>query len=220
MTEAPPVPVATTPDEPAVRPPIEPGRVTDAPRERTVPGRALLPPDLRERVARFDDAVDRAFDRLRGHPVADRVFYDATELADFSLIWHLFGVARGLLRPRREREAFRLMACLALESALVNGAVKSLFRRTRPHAGVHGAHPRKFRQPRTSSFPSGHASAAFCAAGLLSEDDKAWPLYYGAAAIVSASRVHVRIHHASDVAAGAVVGVVLGRLFRRLWPLR
>ena len=213
------VPAATTPSEPSVRPPLEPGPEPEAPREKTIPGRAFLPEPLRSHVARFDEAVDSAVDRIRGHPVADRLFYDATELADFSLIWHLTGVARGLLRPKREREAFRLIACLAIESALVNGAVKSLFRRSRPTSDDY-VHARRIRRPLTSSFPSGHASAAMVAAGLLSEDDKAWPLYYGAATVVAASRVHVRIHHASDVVAGAVVGAVLARLFKRMWPIR
>ncbi len=58
------------------------------------------------------------------------------------------------------------------------------------------------------------------AAGLLSERDRRLvPLYYGLAAVVAASRVHVRIHHGSDVVAGAVLGASLAALGRRLWPL-
>jgi len=44
------------------------------------------------------------------------------------------------------------------------------------------------------------------------------PLYYVAAAVVASSRVYVKIHHASDVLAGAATGLVLGRLARRIWP--
>ena len=212
--------MATTPRDPVVEPPIEPGYDPAAPREQEVPGRVLLPPGLRTRVAAFDAAVDRQFDRLRGNPVADRVFYDASELADFSLIWHLVGVARGIVSSRREPETLRLLVCMGAESVLVNGAIKSLFRRTRPTWDFDHDRPRRLRRPRSSSFPSGHASAAFTAAGLLSEDDKAWPLYYAAALVVASSRVHVKIHHASDVAAGAALGLVLGRVFRRAWPLR
>jgi undecaprenyl-diphosphatase len=46
------------------------------------------------------------------------------------------------------------------------------------------------------------------------------PLWYSVAGVVAASRVHVRIHHGSDVVAGAVIGVGTGALVRRLWPLR
>jgi undecaprenyl-diphosphatase len=173
---------------------------------------------VRQAAARLDRAVDRLFDSLRGRPLADRLFYDASELADFSLLWHLIGVARGLRSDRHAREAVRLSACLGVESVLVNGLVKSLFRRARPV--WREPRPRRLRRPRTSSFPSGHASASFCAATLLSERDRAWPLYYALAAVVAASRVHVKIHHASDTLAGIFLGLAIGRTFRRIWAVR
>ena len=70
--------------------------------------------------------------------------------------------------------------------------------------------------PRSASFPSGHALAAWCAATLLADDDPLGPTYYLVAAAVSLSRVHLRQHHASDVIAGAVIGVALGRLGRSM----
>ena len=102
----------------------------------------------------------------------------------------------------------------------MNGAVKALFRRTRPIAEFE--RPHRLRQPRTSSFPSGHASAAFVAAALLSDGRRAKPLYYGVAGVVALSRVHVRIHHASDVVGGIAVGVALGAIVKRVgrWAKR
>lgn len=160
--------------------------------------------------------MDAAFDRVRGNPTADRIFYLATELGDWSLIWHLLGAARGLASDEKADQAFRLSALLGGESVLVNGIVKSFFRRTRPDWDQ----PRAFRirKPLSSSFPSGHASSSFTAAGVLSEDDPLWPLYYGLAAVVATSRVYVKIHHASDVVAGAALGVLLGRVARKVWP--
>ncbi len=78
---------------------------------------------------------------------------------------------------------------------------------------------RQVRQPRTSSFPSGHASAAAMAATLLADRSRAPALWYGVAAVVATSRIHVSIHHASDVVAGAAVGLALGRVALRVWPL-
>lgn len=171
---------------------------------------------LRRRVAAFDADVDRAFDRIRGNRLADRVFYAASELGDFGLIWHIIGTARGLRSDQHAKESLRLSVCLGAESLLVNGVVKSFFRRHRPV----WEQPRAFRirRPRSSSFPSGHASSAFTAAGLLGERDPLWPLYYGVAAVVASSRVYVKIHHASDVIAGVGTGIVLARIVRRLWP--
>ncbi len=80
-------------------------------------------------------------------------------------------------------------------------------------------HPHHFRRPLTTSFPSGHATSAFSAAVLLSEDDVLWPLYLAIAVIVASSRVHVKIHHGSDVVGGAVIGVAIGLLARKVAPL-
>lgn len=170
-------------------------------------------------VARFDDAVDRALDRLRGHPVADRVFYGLTEAANFSLLWYGVALVRAAVSPRYRRDVVRLAVCIGLESVIVNQGLKRLFRRSRPDRTDH-VDPHGLRQPSTSSFPSGHASSAMFAASLLTDTDpRRRGLYYGLAALVSASRPYVRIHHASDVVGGAVVGWLLGRLARRLWPL-
>lgn len=168
-------------------------------------------------MRRFDAAVDDAFDRVRGHKVADRVFYAASELGDFALVWHLIGAARGVTSERRANEALRLSALLGAESVLVNGVVKSFFRRTRPPWEQQRAF--RIRRPRSSSFPSGHASSAFTAAGIMSENDPLRPLYYGIAVVVATSRVYVKIHHASDVLAGIATGIVLGQVARRVWPL-
>lgn len=149
--------------------------------------------------------------------MADRLFYGASALGDHSLVWLLLAALRGLRSERDWLAALRAGAGIGLESALVNLGIKSLFRRGRPPSEA--ARPFPLRQPLTSAFPSGHATSAFCAAGLLSEDDRLWPLYYALAAAVALSRIHVRIHHASDVAGGIAVGVVLGRLGRRLMPL-
>ena len=199
--------------------------------------RGVLPLQFSRRVSRLDRVVDARFARLRGNPPADRLFYSASALGDFSLIWHMAGVARALRSSRHEQEALRLSTALVLDSIVVNAGVKSLFRRTRPlreeHRHLH------LRRPRSSSFPSGHASSAFMAASMLSSGAPLWnrrqaadpsqpyartgwagPLgWYALATVVAASRVHVGIHHASDVVVGALMGTVFGRLARRLWPL-
>jgi len=170
-----------------------------------------------DRVSRFDDRVDRAFDHLRGNPVADRVFYGASALGDHGLIWLILGALRGLRSEHDWHAAVRTGAGVGVESAVVNVGIKSLFRRNRP--AYEGLRPHRLRRPRTSSFPSGHATSAFCAAALLSEDDPLKPLYYGVALVVAWSRVYVKIHHASDVVGGIVIGAVLGRIGKRLLPL-
>jgi undecaprenyl-diphosphatase len=170
-------------------------------------------------VDRFDLAVDDWFEaHLRGRPAIDRLMYAASAVGDHGVIWLVLAALQAVRRPDGWRPRFvRTAAGLGLESVIVNGPVKWLFRRTRP---VHeGPRPLHLRRPLTSSFPSGHASAAFFGAALLREGDPWWPLYYAVAVVVAASRIHVKIHHASDVVAGAAIGATLGELARRVVPL-
>lgn len=174
---------------------------------------------VKRAVHAFDDAVDRRVDRARGrHPAIDRTMYGVSELGDWSLIWHLIGVGQALLPGRTPMSAVRLSTILGAESLLVNGGVKSLFRRQRPEWGDDAPRPHKLRQPLSSSFPSGHASSAFTAAGVLAQGDPLWPAYYALAVVVASSRVYVKIHHASDVVAGAALGATLAVIARRVWP--
>jgi undecaprenyl-diphosphatase len=155
----------------------------------------------------FDDRVDVAFDRIRGNRYTDRLFYSASFAGDHSAIWVLLA----LLRAWSDGDwyvASRVLIAIPCESFLVNVVIKSLFRRGRP---LHnGERPHRLRRPRTSSFPSGHATSAFMAATLLSWNSDWVVAYFALAILIAASRIYVKIHHASDVIAGAVFGLALG----------
>jgi undecaprenyl-diphosphatase len=164
---------------------------------------------LLDRVAAFDRAVEARVDRVRS-PALDGIAYRLSSAADHSLIWHAAGLTTALARGGDLKFAAKFAAAIGIESALTNGPVKSLFQRVRPadYAEIEFSHG--LRRPITSSFPSGHATAAFCAATLLGGGG-----WYVAACAVAATRVYVRLHHASDVAAGAAFGLALGVAMRR-----
>ena len=163
-------------------------------------------------VTSFDRHVDGWLERVRGHALTDRAFLLASELGDFSLIWHLISAARGTISDDEADHSLRFAMLLGAESVFVNQGLKRLFRRTRPT--IAGDPRLLVRRPSTSSFPSGHASAAFFAATILTARDgrRSVPLWFGLAAAVGTSRAYVRIHHPSDVVAGAIVGAVCGRI--------
>jgi undecaprenyl-diphosphatase len=168
-------------------------------------------------VHRFDAAVERVVAPSRRHPVLDRVMYALSEAGNHSAIWHAINLLQAATGdPATRRAALRRSAIQVAEQALVNGPVKMVFRRSRPDHVTD--HPHDLRVPVTSSFPSGHASAGFCAATLLSADNHHDEVWFGLAATISWSRVHVGVHHPSDVVGGALIGLVLARLARRVWP--
>ncbi len=176
-----------------------------------VPGQGHLGPA----VDAFDHWVDDALELVRGNPIADRVFTTASHVGDFSLIWHGISIVRAVTKGRPDQVVV-LAVMLGAESLLVNQGVKRLFRRERPTTT--GDDRLQVRKPTTSSFPSGHASSAAFAAMILSGWDgpKISILWWQIAAIVGISRAYVRIHHGSDVVAGAIVGTLLGLAGRRI----
>ena len=163
-------------------------------------------------VDRLDAAVDRAVEHLRT-PALDAVMYPISSSADHSLIWFIIGTGLSVKKGDL-RFAARFAAAMGLESAVTNGPVKSLFRRARPVPRLEdGPLPFGMRRPITSSFPSGHATAAFTAAVLLA--DRHPGPWYALAAVVAGSRVYVSMHHASDVVVGAGFGLLFGHALAR-----
>jgi undecaprenyl-diphosphatase len=164
----------------------------------------------------MDDALERRVD-AHANPTLDHLAYPLSSAADHSMIWHAAGLARAI-RTGDPTFAVRFSAAMGVESLLTNVAVKSVFRRLRPHRPIDAPLLYGLRRPITSSFPSGHATAAFCAATLLAKDSRAAPAWYVLAAMVAATRVYVRLHHASDVIAGAALGIALGHALRPVLP--
>lgn len=165
-------------------------------------------------VTSFDTKLDGWADLLRGRVWLDRAFYALTSAGDHGMAWHVVGVLRALTGRDSWRSAVELSAGLGVEAALVNGPMKWSVRRTRPVSAE--PRPHHLRTPRTSSFPSGHASAGMFAAMLLGRTSRHRWVWFVLGGLVGWSRVHVRIHHPSDVVGGAGVGLALGAVGRRL----
>jgi undecaprenyl-diphosphatase len=168
-------------------------------------------------VDAFDALLDPLIGRWRGHPLADKLAYGASALGDHGLVWFLIGLARGREKDRRAQARWAVGFSGAV-TPVVNAGVKAMVGRGRPDRRADD--PPTVREPGSSSFPSGHALAAWCAATLLADGDRLAPGYYLVAAAVSLSRIHLRQHHTTDVLAGAALGVGLGRLGRLVAPWR
>ncbi len=165
-------------------------------------------------VRAFDEAVDRFLESVR-NPALDRCMYTISSAADHSLLWFGIGALRALRRGDL-RFAAKFGITMSAESGLTNGLIKSAFRRVRPEPEIaEGRLPYGMRRPITSSFPSGHATAAFTAASVLASTGHGDTFWFAFATVVAGSRVYVRMHHASDVIAGAIVGMALGRVARQ-----
>lgn len=160
--------------------------------------------------ANFDTRVDRLLEPIRNVRAVVVIFMVASAIGDFGLVWHAIGLIRAIGSADRFNDALIFSSMIGIESLLLNQGIKRFFRRTRPTE--RGDVRISVRTPRTSSFPSGHASSAFFSALVLTHWF-AWPwmvLFYLLAVVIAISRVGARIHHASDVLAGALTGTLLG----------
>lgn len=145
--------------------------------------------------------------------------------ANHGLLW--FGTAAAMAASRigdpgtARRAALRGAASLALASAVANTLGKRTVGRSRPLlTGVPLVRQLR-RQPRTTSFPSGHAASAAAFATGVALESPAWgaavaPL----AASVAFSRVYTGVHYPTDVLAGAALGVAAALAVRRFLPVR
>ncbi|HEY4304227.1 MAG TPA: phosphatase PAP2 family protein [Gemmatimonadaceae bacterium] len=111
--------------------------------------------------------------------------------------------------------------------AAVGTVMKDFFGRARPFVDTTGPNPDDWqigrgwdRGDRYQSFPSGHTTAAFAAAGAVTAETSAYwpgatyfligPVLYTGAALVGVSRMYNNRHWASDVIMGAAIGTFAG----------
>ncbi len=155
---------------------------------------------------------------LRSYKLINQLQERAVALKFFSLLsrtgdGHLYALAIAMLYLFGDRFEERILAVAVLAFALELPAffvLKNSIRRDRPCDVLSTS--RKAVQPSDKfSMPSGHTSAAFVVATLvfifaepMAEIAFVW------ASLVGMSRIVLGVHYPSDVAAGALLGIVCG----------
>jgi len=150
------------------------------------------------RIERLDTAGLRYARDLR-RPWLSRLLVLFTRSGNLGLLW----IALGAMLDHPQRVTLTLVATM-----LVCESIKQVARRERP-AMVRVE--RLIGVQKTTSFPSGHAASAMAAAVLLTAfAPHLAPIWFGLASLMALSRVYVGVHYPSDVAVGAMIGIVIG----------
>ena len=141
-------------------------------------------------------------------PIVDYLSHGITLLA-FSIILCLIGRFRNI----RLYESGKCLIVGFLFSGLAAQILKYSIGRARPRLTSATILNGLSMRDDYHSFPSGHATVAFCFAYILSHFcPRYYVIFYFIACIVGFERVEDLKHFPSDVLAGALIGIIVGRV--------
>ena len=164
-----------------------------------------------DEAERLDLAVYAAIARS-STPALDRAMRRLSTAADYSKLSIASAAALVVAGGSTGRRAAAMgFASVAVTATVVNLVFKPLGRRRRPdRLAQRVPEARHVRMPISSSFPSGHAAAAFAfATGVGHVCPAAGVPLYGLATLVAYSRIHTGVHFPGDVVVGALAGGAL-----------
>jgi membrane-associated phospholipid phosphatase len=164
-----------------------------------------------DEVERLDVGVYAAIARTPT-PAMDRAMSRLSRAADYSRLSLASAAVLALAGGRGGRRAAVIgLASVAVTASVANLIAKPLGRRRRPDRIAQEVPlARQVDMPVSSSFPSGHAAAAFAfATGVAHVSPAAAAPLRGLAALVAYSRIHTGVHYPGDVIAGALLGTAL-----------
>lgn len=157
-------------------------------------------------IQSIDDAVLQFFGTLQT-PWLTVLMKAVTFLTNRGLIWIVLGVVLALF-PRTRKAGVTSLISLLAGTVLCNLVLKILFDRTRPFDSQELQ--LLISVPHGSSFPSGHTTSSFAAAGALLWFDRRIGIPATVFAAVTAfSRLYFQVHYLSDVLVGAAAGLLI-----------
>jgi undecaprenyl-diphosphatase len=162
-----------------------------------------------------DAALFHCINQVWTHPWLDAFFPWLTDLNRNAVaLWGALPVALAWWLYAQRGRAVKVLLAMVVAAGLCDAVayrfIKPHVRRSRPADSGVSVILRTHR-PGSYGFPSNHACNVFAGAGVLglAEPPLFWPAL-AVAALVAYSRVYVGVHFPADVAAGALLGLLVG----------
>lgn len=163
------------------------------------------------KLQKIDDKVLNNISRLH-RPALNLVMKTASRSANVGIIWWLICLPF-VIRPEWRATGINFVIALAFSHVMGEGLIKHTVKRIRPCHSL-ADEEQIINRPRFYSFPSGHTTASFAMVGvaLLRCRPITCVGIFLLAALISFSRIYLRVHYLTDVLAGVVLGTTCGML--------
>jgi undecaprenyl-diphosphatase len=139
------------------------------------------------------------------YPWLDKLMIGLTNLGDGGILW--IALALGLIvRKKYRKSGFMILIAIMLGAIFGELIIKNIVQRARPFTHFPGMEL-LINKPNSYSFPSGHTTASFASAGILSYCFRKYTVaFYILAALIAFSRLYLYVHYPSDILGGIVLG--------------
>ena len=177
----------------------------------------------------MDVAIFYFINRTLSNPVTDVIWPLITEYNSYLVVriallgaWVLLIVKGG---PKGRTVAFLVIVVLVASDQLSSSVIKALVARPRPCHEVDGMPVLQGIHLLVTcgsgkSFPSSHAVNNFAMATLFAYYYRRWTWpFFVWATLVALSRVAVGVHYPSDIAGGAIIGMLVAAAIIALWTV-
>lgn len=163
------------------------------------------------------NTVDRGFIEFiqsnLHNDIMNNIMIFITRIGDAGLIWILIAIAL-LINKKYRKVGFMVLFALVLGSILGEGIIKNIIQRDRPFVSMEGI-DMLIKAPTSYSFPSGHTTSSFAAAGVLASSFKKESIYiFALASLIACSRIYLGVHFPTDIVAGIILGLSCAYLSR------
>ncbi len=162
-----------------------------------------------KKLRKLDALVVRKIAKLHNN-VNNRIMSVVTAMGTGALVWFLLCIPLAFTKNNLDA-AINILLAILIAWLVGEVTIKSLVGRVRPIEQL----PQEehiVKQPRHSSFPSGHTASSFSVVAVVLVRCNIYLLIpvLIMACLISFSRLYLRVHYLTDVLAGVIVGLVCG----------